>query len=115
MSVKKLLYVLTVGVCLLAACKKSKSNNVEDELINKVKTENPDCTCDPYIKKYEWKGRIVYVQAVAGPACSSIPFYYNSSGERFELPSRITFDEFFAEATFIKDVWSCKDTRFTHQ
>jgi len=115
MSVKKLLYVLTVGVCLLAACKKSKSNNVEDELINKVKTENPDCICDPYIKKYEWKGRIVYVQAVAGPACSSIPFYYNSSGERFELPSRITFDEFFAEATFIKDVWSCKETRFTHQ
>jgi hypothetical protein len=99
MSVKKLLYAITMGVCLLAACKKSKSTSVEDELINKVKADNPGCICDPYIKQYEWKGRIVYVQAVAGPACSSIPFYYNSSGERFELPGRITLDEFFAEAT----------------
>jgi hypothetical protein len=115
MSVKKLLYAITMGVCLLAACKKSKSTSVEDELINKVKADNPGCICDPYIKQYEWKGRIVYVQAVAGPACSSIPFYYNSSGERFELPGRITLDEFFAEATFIKDVWSCKESPLTHQ
>lgn len=115
MSIKKLLYVLTMGACLLTACRKSRSNTIEDELINKVKTANPDCICDPYIKKYEWKGRTVYVQAVAGPACSSIPWFYNSSGERFELPSRITFDEFFAEATFIKDVWSCKEKPATHQ
>lgn len=110
MSIKKLLYVLTMGACLLTACRKSKSNTVEDELINKVKTANPDCICDPYIKKYEWKGRTVYVQGVAGPACSSIPWYYNSSGERIELPGGTNFEEFFAEATFIKDVWSCKET-----
>lgn len=110
MSIKKLLYILTMGVCLLTACKKSKSTSVEDELINKAKTENPNCVCDPYIKKYEWKGRIVYLQAAAGPACSYIPLFYNSSGERFELPSRITFNDFFAEATFLQDVWSCKET-----
>jgi hypothetical protein len=109
MSVKKFLYVLTVGACLLTACKKNKVNTVEDELISKVKAENPNCTCDPFIKQYEWKGRIVYVQAYMGPACSTMPAFYNSSGERFELPSRITFNDFYAESTFIKDVWSCKE------
>ena len=107
MSVKKFLYVLTVGACLLTACKKNKSTSVEEELINKVKAENPDCTCDPFIKQYEWLGRIVYVQAYMGPACNTIPSFYNSSGEKTEVPARISFDEFIAQSTFIKDVWSC--------
>ena len=55
MSVKKILYILTVGACLLTACKKNKSTSVE-ELINKVKDENPNCLCDPFIKQYEWLG-----------------------------------------------------------
>lgn len=115
MSVKKILYVLTVGACLLTACKKDKVNTVEDELINKVKSENPDCICDPFINKYEWLGRIVYVQAYMGPACSTMPAFYNASGEKTEVPARISFDDFIAQSTFIKEVWSCEETRFVHQ
>ena len=108
MSVKKALYVLTVSACLLTACKKDKVNTVEDELINKVKTENPGCLCDPFINKYEWLGRIVYVQAYMGPACSTMPAFYNSKGEKTEVPARRGFDEFLAQSTFIEEVWSCK-------
>jgi hypothetical protein len=93
MSVKSFLYVLTVGACLLTACK----------------------TCDPFIIQYELKGRIVYVQAYMGPACTTMSVFYNSSGERFELPSRITFNDFYAESTFIKDVWSCEEGQAGHQ
>lgn len=115
MSVKKALYVLTVSACLLTACKKDKVNNVEDELINKVKTENPDCLCDPFINKYEWLGRITYVQAYMGPACSTMPAFYNSKGEKTEVPARISFDEFIAQSKFIEEVWSCKDDHAQHQ
>jgi hypothetical protein len=113
MSLKKFLYVLTAGVCLLTACKKDKVNNVEDELISKVKAENPDCLCDPFINKYEWLGRIVYVQAYMGPACSTIPAFYNNKGEKIETPSG--FDEFNAQSKLIKEVWSCKEDRAVHQ
>jgi hypothetical protein len=115
MSVPKFLYVLTVGVCLLTACKKNKPNTVEEELISKVRSENPDCICDPFISKYEWLGRVVYVQAYMGPACSTIPAFYNASGEKTEVPSRISFDEFIAQSTFIKEIWSCKEDRAVHQ
>ena len=115
MSVKKILYVLTVGACLLSACKKDKPTSVEDNLINKVKAENPNCICDPFIKQYEWLGRTVYVQAYMGAACSTMPAFYNSSGEKTEVPARISFDEFIAQSKFIKDVWSCEEDRAVHK
>ena len=108
MSVKKFLYVLTVGACLLTACKKDKVNTVEEELIKKVRAENPVCQCDPFINKYEWLGRITYVQAYMGPACDYFPVFYNSKGEKTEVPARISFDEFIAQSKFIEEVWSCK-------
>ncbi|HUP11697.1 MAG TPA: hypothetical protein VM187_05785, partial [Niastella sp.] len=111
MSVKKLLFGLTTGACLLAACKKSKSLHVEEELIGKMKAENITCICDPYLKKYEWTGRTVYLKYMSGPSCNGIPVYYNSTGERLVLPNGTTFDEFLAEATFITELWSCKETR----
>jgi hypothetical protein len=105
----KLFYVFIMGVCLFAACKKNKSNSVEDELINKAKADNPACTCDPYINKYEREGQVIYVQAVRGPACNSIPFFYNSKGERFEIPEGVSYGDFLADYTFIKEIWSCHE------
>lgn len=115
MSVKKALYVLTVGACLLTACKKDKVNTVEEELINKVKAENPNCVCLPFIAKYEWLGRIVYVQSYMGPACNTIPAFYNASGEKTEVPAGTRYDDFIAQSTFIKEIWSCKESGTGHQ
>lgn len=109
MFMKKMVFALTIGVCVLAACKKSRSLTVEEELINKVKSEKPGCVCEPYIKKYKWNGDyILYVQYISGPACNGVPIYYNSKGERIALPSRITLDAFLANATLLEEVWSCK-------
>lgn len=114
MSITRLLYLLTMAVCLFTACKKSKSG-IEDELIARVKEENPDCTCDPFISKFKYKGTIVYMQGVAGPACSSVPIFYSANGEQMDLPQGMTYAEFIAECIFIRNVWSCKHPPYTHQ
>jgi hypothetical protein len=106
-SVNKIFYVLAVGLCLLAACSKS-SSNTKEKLIAKVKAQTPGCLCEPYLRKYQWKGRIVYLWYMSGPACNGIPVYYNSSGERIELPGRTTLDVFFNESKFLEEVWTCK-------
>jgi hypothetical protein len=111
MSLKKIFYVLTMGVCLLAACKKNRPNSIEEELIKNAKADNPTCICDPFINKYRWQGEIVYVKAVSGPTCNSTPWFYNSNGEQFSLPQGVTFDKFSAESTFIEVLWSCKQTQ----
>jgi hypothetical protein len=111
---KKLLYGVAAGVCLLAACKKN-CNNVEQELIDKAKSENPSCICSPYIKKYNWKGQVVYMRYISGAACDGIPFFYSGNGTQLSLPSGTTFDQFLAQSTLLEVVWSCNETPVTHQ
>jgi len=113
---KKLFYALIAGICLLTACKKDcKEPDTEEKLINTAIAESGDCFCDPYLNKYSWKGRTVYMRYIKGPTCNGVAMYYNSSGEKIILPNGTTFDEFLAESTFIEELWSCKDPRTTHE
>ena len=107
-SIKKLFYVLSTCVCLLAACKKS-SSNTEEKLISKVTGEISSCICNPYINKYLWKGEIVYLQYSRGANCTGVANFYNKNGERMTLEKEISFDKFLSESTFIKEIWSCKE------
>ena len=110
MAVRKIFYVLTMGVCLIAACKKSHPNNKEEELINKVKAESKTtCFCNPYLKKYLWQGETVYMRYMNGANCDGFPIFYNSNGEQFNLHQEVTFEKFLAESTFIQVLWSCKE------
>lgn len=115
MSITKLLYVLTMGVCLLTACKKNKLTSFEQELIWKTKTENPNCICDPFINKYNYKGNIVYMKSIAGVTCNGWPTFYGENGESFDLPQGMTVAEFVAQLEFIKQIYSCKEKPVTHQ
>jgi hypothetical protein len=112
-AVKKLSFTLIIGVCLLGCRKESK--NVEEELINNAKSESGTCVCDPYIAKFNWKGRIVYEQYIKGPLCNGVVRYYDSNGGQFYLPAGMTWDIFRAQATFIEEIWSCTETPITHQ
>jgi hypothetical protein len=105
MSMNKLLYSTILGVCLLTACKKNKSNSVEDDLINKAKADDAACTCDPTIKKYRWDDKIIYVKSSS--ICYMMPVYYDSNGEPLTFDNG-DLDEFNKQSIFIKEVWSCK-------
>lgn len=105
MFIKNLLFAFVTGVCLLTACKKHGSD-VDEKLIERAKAENPSCSCNPSIDKYNWEGKIIYEKKFSGPTCYIASVYYDSNGEQF------TFDEasqqaFNKQSVFIEKIWSC--------
>jgi hypothetical protein len=112
MSIKKMFYVFTMGVCLLTACKK-RGSDVEDKLIERAKAESPHCTCNPSIKKYKWDGKIVYVKEFSGPTCYVVPIFYDSNGELFTL-DEAGIQDFNKRSIYIKEIWSCEEAPGAH-
>jgi hypothetical protein len=77
-------------------------------LIKSIKSDNPDCTCDPYIAEYFWQNKTVYLRGFTGPTCNWIPIYYDSTGSILTMPANYTPNDFQEESSFIKTVWSCQ-------
>lgn len=67
-----------------------------------------DCTCDPYIDLYKWQGQDVYILLTRGPACNSVPLYFDSNGNSIEMEEGYTLDDFRNEGEKIKTVWTCE-------
>ncbi|HTN18825.1 MAG TPA: hypothetical protein VL125_00045 [Pelobium sp.] len=67
-----------------------------------------NCTCEPFINKYLWKNKTVYVLALKGPECDWKPAYFNEEGVEFSMDSNYTLDQFKAESSFLKNIWTCE-------
>jgi hypothetical protein len=108
LAVSKAIIVIISVITFFPSCEKAETaGSAEEVLIQEVAADNPNCICDPYINQYKWNNKIVYVLASKGPACNSIPTYYDANGKRFEMTQEITFDLFLQQSTLIKNVWSC--------
>lgn len=102
----KLFFTITFLALLFSSCKKNGLNNAEvPEKIRQLETKN--CTCDPYINQYTWRGQTVYMQGFSGPACNWYPLYYNQDGDKITMTTGYTLNDFEKEASFIREVWKC--------
>ena len=69
---------------------------------------NGNCTCEPIINQYNWKGQIVYVLASRGPACNSVPIIYDKDGKMLLAADYNSYTTFRKESKLIREVWSCR-------
>lgn len=106
--------LLLVGLTLILSnlflgCAKSsiQFSDAEQKIVNKVKAENPNCTCEPYLTKYSKNNEIFYVLQYKGPACTTIPALYDANGNQI-INIANPFPDFFKDAVVIKQVWSCQ-------
>lgn len=76
-------------------------------LISNLQSQNPDCTCNPFVDEYLWENKTVYTSSCGGPLCDCFTYFYDSVGHQFNLDS-ITYQQFFQQSTLVKNVWTCK-------
>ena len=102
--------IFTIFIFFSYSC--SKENTEVSDQVNKLteslKSQNPNCKCEPYLSQYLWRNETVYVLGYKGPACDWFPIFYNSDGREFTLQVGYTYEKFIQESTFIRNVWSCK-------
>ena len=103
-------YTIRICLCILAinllfiSCKK-KENSEIPQPIKEIMSASDDCTCNPFIDQYLWKGQVIYLSSCGGPACDCTTLFYNKNGERIEMI--INNDKFREESTFIRNIWTC--------
>lgn len=100
-----------IAVFSFNSCSKDVDDSIPKPiatLIKSIKSDNPDCTCDPYIAEYFWQNKTVYLRGFTGPTCNWIPIYYDSTGSILTMPANYTPNDFQEESSFIKTVWSCQ-------
>lgn len=91
-------------------CSKEKDEKTDaPAAIKELILSYTNCTCDPYIDKYFWRDKIVYLSGCRGPACDCIAVYYDKNGEKLNMSSGYTPDNFLQESQFVKNIWSCKE------
>lgn len=96
-----------IVVCSLSFhCKKEELGIPES--IKFLITNNENCTCNPFIDKYEWRNKIVYLYSCNGPTCNCVTWYYDATGTQFTMDTGYTPDDFKAESKFLGNVWTCK-------
>lgn len=100
---------LTLFICslLLFSCAKDKLD--ETVVLKSIIANHNDCTCEPFINKYLWKNKIVYVLAFKGPTCDWTPSYFNEEGVEFNMENNYTLDNFIEESSFLKNIWTCQN------
>jgi hypothetical protein len=108
-TTKKTFILLITLACFFCGCSKENTANPEaiNTLIQTLKAENPDCTCDPALDEYLWENKTVYVLVCGGPACNCAPVYYNAEGVMFNMEAGYTYLDFSDNSSFIKTVWKC--------
>jgi hypothetical protein len=91
------------------SCSKGKTSTPDaiNKLIYDLKSQNPDCSCNPFMDEYLWENKTVYVSSCGGPACDCIAIFYDSTAQKFNLDSS-SYQQFFQQSTFKKNVWTCK-------
>lgn len=100
---------LIVFSLFFCSCSKEKREKLNaPEAIKELILKSTNCTCDPYINKYLWRGKTVYLWSCNGPACDCMTIYYNESGEKFNMDAGYTPDNFRQESRLVKNIWSCK-------
>jgi len=67
-----------------------------------------NCTCDPNISRYLWKDKYVYVLTARGPACDSHPIFFDENGNKFNMETGYSFDDFLKDSSDKKIIWSCQ-------
>jgi hypothetical protein len=98
---------ITIILFALTSCSKSNEEKPLPASIQAIIDEG-NCTCDPFIDKYRYEGKTVYVRGSRGPACSSVVLYYDSEGNLMPDFNGKSIEDFRSEAKFIREVWSCK-------
>lgn len=102
--------VIALAVLTLFSCSKKDGEGTElPATIQQQIDESTDCTCDPYIKLYSWRGQPVYLRGYTGPVCNWTPAYYNENGKPIFMAAGYMLDQFLAEAQFIKTIWQCSE------
>jgi hypothetical protein len=76
--------------------------------IKELIANNKDCTCDPYINQYTWRGRTVFVLAAKGPFCDTRTLYYDENGIEIKMPEGYFLEMFRSESTLVKNIWTCQ-------
>ena len=101
---------LIFNCSLYSSCSKNNAEVYPDainKLVSVLKSQNPDCTCDPFLNQYVWNNKTVYVSSCGGAACDCISILYDSAAHKINMDSA-SYQHFFRESVFIKNVWSCK-------
>jgi hypothetical protein len=101
-----LFVVLLVISFTITSCKKADVETPEP--IKELIARFENCSCEPYIDLYSWKGQKVYVLAYKGPACNWIPGYFNEEGQPIGMENGYTLQEFVEDSWFLKRVWTCQ-------
>lgn len=100
-----------IAVFSFNSCSKDVDDNTPatvTTLLNSLKSDNPDCTCSPYVNEYVWENKTVYVLGYKEVTCDWIPIYYDSTGTILTMPANYTPNDFQEESSFVKTVWSCQ-------
>ena len=92
---------LTISFC-------EKTDLATPEPIKERIASYTDCTCEPYIDLYSWKGQKVYLLAFRGPACNWVPGYFNEEGQPITMESGYSLQQFAQESKLLKRVWTCQ-------
>jgi hypothetical protein len=102
-------YLLIFSLFLYACSKENTGNSkVVTELIQNIKSQNPNCACNPLINQYSWRNKIVYVASYKEANCDWVPVFYDSDGQEFNMAAGYTYAQFLQESMFINNVWTCK-------
>lgn len=101
---RKFLFTIFVPLLLITGCSKEDLGLPAPLL---ALTESGACGCDPFIDEYVWKGETVYIYSCRGPNCNCMVLYYDQEGELFSQPTGYRFEDFLAEASFVRNVWTC--------
>lgn len=98
-------------VCLLTFLAFSCTEDEPEKsvVIQKIIGNVENCTCDPYINEYVWENKTVYVMATKGPACNSIPAYYDENAIEFFMEDGYSYEEFIEDSILIGNVWTCQE------
>lgn len=104
------LILLLSSFFLFSSCTKEPNESPEAmaKVIREVQSVSGNCMCEPYIDRYLWRNKTVYVLAYRGPACNWIPGYYDEEGKPFTMNSSYTYDQFQQEAIRKGEVWQCQ-------
>lgn len=70
--------------------------------------QTDNCSCQPYLKLYRWKGMDIYLKGFTGAACNWVPSYFDKTGNPYTMPSGYTVDRFVSDSKLLKDIWHCQ-------
>lgn len=101
--IKVFLSLLLSGL-IFSSC--SKEEQAPEAL--QALTKNTNCTCEPYVNQYLWKGKTVYVLAYKGPYCTWTAGYYDENGTKTDMEAGYSYYTFLDESQLIKNIWTCK-------